>query len=150
MYKRVTFLAIVLLCLTHSMEKKQNEWRHFSQHFFFFNVRVGKPQSHERGTITREKTGMEVKGKLDKLLALDGTERTEKTHTKYSKNSTQLTMVNNNGTQSQKATGARSFSSSHSSQASRSLQPQELFCAAMSQKRCLKTLELCNGHTSYW
>lgn len=26
----------------------------------------------------QEKTGMEVKGRLDKLLALDGTERTEK------------------------------------------------------------------------
>lgn len=48
----------------------------------------------------QDKTGMEVKGKLDQLLALDGTERTEKTHTKYSKSSTQLTMVNNNSTQS--------------------------------------------------
>lgn len=33
----------------------------------------------------QEKTGMEVKGKSDKLLALDGTERTEKTRTKYSR-----------------------------------------------------------------
>lgn len=105
--------------------------------------------SHNHMNHTQE-TGMEVKGKLDKLLALDGTKRMEKTHTKYSKSSTQLTMVNNNGTRSQKATGACSFPSSHSSQASHSLQPQELFCAAMSQKRCLKTLKLCNGHTSYW
>lgn len=119
----------------------------FTTVYIFFKSDWG---SHNHMKHAQEKTGMEVKGKLDKLLALDGTERTEKTHTKYSKSSTQLTMVNNNGTQSQKATGARSFSSSRSSQASRSLQPQELFCAAMSQKRCRKTLELCNGHTSYW
>lgn len=41
--------------------------------------------SHNHMNHAQEKTGMEVKGKSDKLLALDGTERTEKTRTKYSR-----------------------------------------------------------------
>lgn len=46
-----------------------------------------------------QETGMEVKGRSDKLLALDGTERT-KIH-KVQSSYAQLTMVNNNGTQPQ-------------------------------------------------
>lgn len=42
---------------------------------FFFESEWG---SHSHMNHAQEKTGMEVKGRLDKLLALDGTERTEK------------------------------------------------------------------------
>lgn len=72
MYKCVTFLP--LFCFFLHIEWKKNDYIFTT---FFFESEWG---SHSHMNHAQEKTGMEVKGKSDKLLALDGTERTEKKH----------------------------------------------------------------------
>lgn len=57
---------------SYTLNEKKNDFIFTT--FFFFESEWG---SHSHMNHAQEKTGMEVKGKLDKLLALDGTERTE-------------------------------------------------------------------------
>lgn len=76
MYKCVTSLPPFSFFLHIEWKEK---WIHF--HNIFFESEWG---SHSHMNHAQEKTGMEVKGQSDKLLALDGTERMGKTRTKYS------------------------------------------------------------------